>query len=155
MTSTGEADRHHLLDAVLQKIFRAAGHLGTASSACPSVLQSVKTWRHQPKNLISICCSQIRKRLPHGLLYLWWYPALCILMMLHSSKRCQVALRPIGTAMLLCTGCTRSVCNGCMQLTYANTVRYICHLVCAIHDASKQNGLCVTGLQNKTNNNEC
>jgi len=34
MTSTREVDRHHLLDAVLEKVFRAAGHLGTAGSAC-------------------------------------------------------------------------------------------------------------------------
>ena len=35
MTSTREADRHHLFDAVLEKEFKVAGHVGTAGSACP------------------------------------------------------------------------------------------------------------------------
>lgn len=48
MTSTGEAFRHHLFDAVLEKVFRVAGHLRTAGSACPHVLLSVKTRRHVP-----------------------------------------------------------------------------------------------------------
>ena len=48
MTLTQEADRHHLLGAVLEKVCKVAGHLGTAGSACPHVPLSVKTWRHQP-----------------------------------------------------------------------------------------------------------
>ncbi len=59
MTSTGEADRHHLLDAVLEKVFRAAGHLVTAGSACPHVLPSLKTWRHQPNTHLFVCHSQL------------------------------------------------------------------------------------------------
>ncbi len=41
------ADRHHLFDAVIEKVSRVAGHVGTAGSACPHVPLSVKTWRHQ------------------------------------------------------------------------------------------------------------
>ncbi len=59
MTSTGEADRHHLFDAVLEKGFRVVGHLETAGSACPQVLLSVKTWRHQPHTLLSGCHCQL------------------------------------------------------------------------------------------------
>ena len=59
MTSKGEAYRHHLLDAVLEKVFRVAGHLGTAGSACPQVLPSVKKWRRQPNTLLSVCHSQL------------------------------------------------------------------------------------------------
>ena len=55
-TSTGEADRHHLFDA---EVLRVAGHLGTAGSACPHVLPSTKTGRHQPNALLSVCHSQL------------------------------------------------------------------------------------------------
>jgi len=43
MTSAGEADRHHLFDAVLEEVFTVADHLRTAGSAYPQVLPSVKT----------------------------------------------------------------------------------------------------------------
>jgi len=59
MTSTREADRHHLFDAVLEKKFKVAGHLGTAGSACPHVLPSMKTWRHQPNTLLPVCHCQL------------------------------------------------------------------------------------------------
>ncbi len=56
MTSTGEADRHHMFDAVLEQVCRMAGHLGTTGSACAQVHPSVKTWRHQPN---TVCDSQL------------------------------------------------------------------------------------------------
>ncbi len=50
MTATKEADKHHLFEAVLEKVFRIAGHLGTAGSAYFQALPSMKTWpaEHPP-----------------------------------------------------------------------------------------------------------
>ena len=137
MTSTGEADTHHLLDAVLEKVFRVASHLGTAGSACPHVLPSMKTWRHQLNTLLPCCHSQLHWQLPHGLLYLGWierkekftlfsnhngsllrrqpralggYPASCMLMM--------VGLLDMHTV----SSCLAS-CNRC------NAVGYILHMI--------------------------
>ena len=55
MTSTGEAERHHLLNNVLEKASRVAGHLNTAGSAGPQVLTSMETWTHQPNTLPPVC----------------------------------------------------------------------------------------------------
>jgi len=40
----------------MYEVLRAvAGHLGTAGSAGPQGFPSVKTWRHQPNTLLSVC----------------------------------------------------------------------------------------------------
>ena len=75
--STRGADRHHLCVAVLESKFKIVGHLGTASSACPLVLLSVKTWRLQPSTLPSVGPCQLHKHFPHELLYLGW--VICIM----------------------------------------------------------------------------
>jgi len=68
--TSGEADKHHLFDAVLEKVFQVAGHLLTAGSACPQELPSVKTWIHQPNANLSVCHFQLHSHLLHRLLYL-------------------------------------------------------------------------------------
>ena len=49
MTLKREADRHHLFDIVLEKVFRVGGHCGTTGSACPNVLLSVKIMKAPAK----------------------------------------------------------------------------------------------------------
>ena len=75
MMSTGQADRHHLFDAVLEKVSRVAGHLTTAGSAdfhiLTNVLLLMETWTSQTPSLL---CAMI-----------------CI--------KCQNALRPADVAM--------------------------------------------------------
>ncbi len=67
MTLKREADRHHLFDAVLEKVFRVTDHLGTARSACPHVLAS-----NEDNPLLSVYHFQVHQHLPHRLLYLGW-----------------------------------------------------------------------------------
>ncbi len=41
MTSTREANRHHMCVAVLESKLKVAGYLGTAGSTCPQVFPAV------------------------------------------------------------------------------------------------------------------
>jgi hypothetical protein len=80
MTSAQEADRHHLLDAVVE-VLRVAGHLRTAGSACPHLLLSAKTRRHMPNTspqFATLSCISIVFK---GCCSLSGQPASCILMM--------------------------------------------------------------------------
>ena len=67
-----EPHRHHLFDTVLQKVLRMADRLRIAGSACANAPLSVKTWRHQPNSLLSVCHSQLHQHLPDKLPYLEW-----------------------------------------------------------------------------------
>ena len=112
------ADRHHLLDAMLKKVFGVTGRLGTAGSACPQVLLSVKTWRHQPNTsslFVTLSCISIF--LP-GCCTLGGTPAVCMLMMvglhdmhdvssgLASCRRCNAVAVGANGLSALCICCS-------------------------------------------------
>jgi len=156
MTSTGEADRHHLLDP--DKRFRVAGHLRTAGSACPHVPLSVQTWRHQPNTFLFVCLYQLQQHLPHQLLYLAWVA--CIM---HAYDGWN-AMRKLTSGLASCTLCSANeyslhmvrvafcTCSFELHMLHeAHNRRHqedcICQLVHAIHDAGELQNLCITRLQ--------
>jgi len=109
MTSTREAERHHLLDAVLEKMFRVTGHLGSACSACPQVLPSLKIWRHQPNANLSVATSSYIGIFLRGCCTLSGAPALCMLDLhkmssgLASCRRCNAVASRLHMVHLHCS----------------------------------------------------